>query len=91
MFVFIPNLQYTVHLGVTVCLGAVKSVDESVCVRAVRLRIRTNRKGFVLPDLLLHSDLEIRYATAPVGDLVGGGGGCFVRVKVFWDVCWGFY
>lgn len=31
MFVFIPNLQYTVHLGVTVCLGAVKSVDESVC------------------------------------------------------------
>lgn len=63
----------------------------SQCVRAVRLRIRTNRKGIVLlPDLLLHSDLEIRYAAAPVGDLVGGGG-CFVRVKVVQDVCWGFY
>lgn len=61
--------------------------------RAVRLRIRTNRRGFVLlPDLLLHSDLEIRYAAAPVGDLLGGGGGgCFVRVKVVQDVCWGFY
>lgn len=57
--------------------------------RAGRLRIRTNTKGFVLlPDLLLHSDLEIRYAAAPVGDLVGGGG-CFVRVKVVQDVCWG--
>lgn len=62
MFVCVSELWST-QLGVWVCVGVVKTVDESacVCVCAARLHFRANTGGSVLlPDLPLYSDPEIR-------------------------------